>query len=345
MCTYFKSVTADWNFPVQPRIFLIDAFVGLRRVDEHVHLKDIMWAGFLAISPVHTLRIRFMFHSIGNAVAGCILASAAFGQVASADTITVCPDGSCDFTDPAAAAASAVPGDVIEIAAGTYLLEEPVAFITQQVTIRGAVDSYGEPATILDGQGALIVLGTAYADQAVFENLVITNGYGDYGGGSRFIASSDVVVRNSHFVGNHADWNGAGVRLSLDTTLTLIDCEIAGNTANHPTWPGQSYGAGIHNSGGTVVLETTRVCGNVESWDPGRQVTGDEPVLVGGCITDECDSCEIDEMDADLDSDGSVGVNDLLLVIASWGESGSADIDGDGTVGVTDLLAVISAWG
>jgi len=188
-------------------------------------------------------------------------------------------------------------------------------------------------------------VGIAYADQVVFENLVITNGYSDYGGGSRFVASSDVVVRNCHFVGNHADWNGAGVRLSLDTTLTLVDCEIAGNTANHPTWPGQSYGAGIHNGGGTVVLERTRVCGNVESSDPGRQVTGDGPVLVGGCITDDCDSCEVDEMDADLNSDGIVGVNDLLIVIASWGESGSADIDGDGTVGVTDLLVVISLWG
>ena len=87
------------------------------------------------------------------------------------------------------------------------------------------------------------------------------------------------------------------------------------------------------------------MCGNLESTDPGRQVTGDDPVNLGGCITDDCDSCEINEVDADLDSDGSVGVNDLLLVIASWGESGSADIDGDGTVGVTDLLAVISAWG
>lgn len=273
------------------------------------------------------------------------MAVAAVATGSMADTITVCPDGSCDFTDPAAASASAVSGDVIEIAAGTYFLEESVAFITPQVTVRGAVDSYGEPATILDGQGALIPLGIAYADQAVFENLVITNGYGDYGGGSRFVASSDVVVRNCHFVGNHADWNGAGVRLSLNTTLTLVDCEITGNTANHPTWPGQSYGAGIHNSGGTVVLERTRVCGNVESSDPGRQVTGDEPVLVGGCITDDCDSCEIDEMDADLNSDGIVGVNDLLIVIASWGESGSADIDGDGTVGVTDLLVVISLWG
>ena len=290
-----------------------------------------------------------MMQTCNRFITAATMAVAAVVTGSMADTITVCPDGSCDFTDPAAASASAVSGDVIEIAAGTYLLEGNVGFGSNgpisQVTIRGAVDSYGEPATILDGQGTLIPLATLYADQVVFENLVITNGYAEYGGGSRFIASTDVVVRNCHFVDNHADWNGAGVRLSLDTTLTLIDCEVTGNTANHPTWPGQSYGAGIHNGGGAVVLETTRVCGNVESSDPGRQVTGGGIDLVGGCVTDDCDSCEIDELDADLNSDGIVGVNDLLIVIASWGESGPADIDGDGTVGVTDLLVVIANWG
>ena len=292
-------------------------------------------------------RIGFVFHSIGNAAVGFFLVSAALVQAASADTITVCLDGSCDFADPSVAANVAVSGDVIEVAAGTYLLEDTVGFGANgpvaEVTIRGAVDSYGEPATILDGQGALITLATLYADQVVFENLVITNGYAEYGGGSRFIASSDVVVRNCHFVGNHADWNGAGVRLSLDTTLTLVDCEITGNTADHPTWPGQSYGAGVHISGGTLTLERTRVCGNVESSYPGRQVTGGEPVNLGSCITDDCDSCEVSGSE-DLNFDGSVGIDDLLIVIASWGGSGSADIDGDGTVGVTDLLAVISAW-
>jgi len=49
---------------------------------------------------------------------------------------------------------------------------------------------------------------------------------------------------------------------------------------------------------------------------------------------------------ADLDGDGSVGVDDLLAVIADWGCSGcSGDIDGDGTVGVNDLLSIISGWG
>ena len=124
------------------------------------------------------------------------------GFVASspADTITVCPDGSCDFTDPAVATESAMSGDTIEIAGGTYLLENTVGFGANgpvaDVTIRGAVDSDGQPATVLDGQGALIPLATVYADHARIENLVITNGYGEYGAGWSFIASQDVVVKN-----------------------------------------------------------------------------------------------------------------------------------------------------
>ena len=50
---------------------------------------------------------------------------------------------------------------------------------------------------------------------------------------------------------------------------------------------------------------------------------------------------------ADVDSDGSVGVNDLLAVIAEWGCSGTceADITDDGLVNVQDLLELIAAWG
>ena len=102
---------------------------------------------------------------------------------ASADTITVCLDGSCDFTDPAAAAAVAVSGDVIEIAAGTYLMEEPAILYAQEVTIRGEVDAQGEPATIFDGQNKIMVFGALHiSEETELENLVFTNGRAEYGG-------------------------------------------------------------------------------------------------------------------------------------------------------------------
>jgi len=49
---------------------------------------------------------------------------------------------------------------------------------------------------------------------------------------------------------------------------------------------------------------------------------------------------------ADINEDGYVNVDDLLLVIGQWGMLNSpADISGDGIVGVDDLLMVIAAWG
>jgi hypothetical protein len=276
-----------------------------------------------------------------------VLGSALVSSVSFADTITVCLDGSCDFTDPAAATESAMSGDTIEIAAGTYLLADTVGLgangPVMGVTIRGAVDSDGQPATVLDGQGALIPLATIYADQVRIENLVITNGYGEYGAGSRFIASQDVVVRNCHFVNNHADWDGGGVRLSLQTTMTMVDCLVSGNTADHPQWGGQSRGAGVLISDATLTLERTQVCGNHESFNPGNQIHGGTPALFGSCVTADCDSCETTHP-ADLDFDGTVGVNDLLILLEGWGNAGSGDIDGDGIVAVIDLLELLAAW-
>jgi hypothetical protein len=49
---------------------------------------------------------------------------------------------------------------------------------------------------------------------------------------------------------------------------------------------------------------------------------------------------------ADVDGDGEVGMQDLLVVLKSWNESGGpADVNGDGVVGVEDLLALLASWG
>lgn len=295
---------------------------------------------------------------------GTLLLSAGLLNSALADTITVCLDGTCDFTDPAAAADIAVTGDTIEIAAGTYLLNGSL-FTHQDIQVRGELDSEGRPAVILDGQGAIQVIGVIYAS-ASFENLVITNGFADYGGGM-FFASSNPIFRNCIIRDNHADFQGGALFMHLGSSPTFIGCEIINNTASHPDWDAgdgagvrmstgkltlvdslvsgnnaEMQGGAITNMQGEIVLERSRICGN-ESPD-GLQVWGSGMVTnLGGCIEDVCDVC-MTTVPTDLNFDGSVNVVDLLLLLEMWGGSGSGDIDDNGIVDVVDLLLLIAAW-
>ncbi len=53
---------------------------------------------------------------------------------------------------------------------------------------------------------------------------------------------------------------------------------------------------------------------------------------------------------ADVDGDGTVGLDDLLAVLAAFGpcpgggDPCPADVDGDGDVAFADLVAVLDAW-
>jgi hypothetical protein len=50
---------------------------------------------------------------------------------------------------------------------------------------------------------------------------------------------------------------------------------------------------------------------------------------------------------ADPNSDGLVNIDDLLLVINNWNNTGPniGDLNGSGTVDIDDLLIVINGWG
>jgi parallel beta-helix repeat protein len=70
---------------------------------------------------------------------------------------------------------------------------------------------------------------------------------------------------------------------------------------------------------------------------------GDPPIVDMGAYEFQGCSC-------DLNSDGSVGVNDFLLLLAAWGpcvdcNNCPADFDGDCNVGVTDFLKLLAVWG
>ncbi|MEC8733431.1 MAG: hypothetical protein VXX86_00505, partial [Planctomycetota bacterium] len=102
---------------------------------------------------------------------------------AAAETITVCATG-CDFTSINDAIGAAADGDVIQLAAETYLEGAPIELDGTSITLLGATGPDGGPASILDGGDAHGVL--RYVDvgtgTAWFANLVVQNGASDSSG-------------------------------------------------------------------------------------------------------------------------------------------------------------------
>jgi hypothetical protein len=43
--------------------------------------------------------------------------------------------------------------------------------------------------------------------------------------------------------------------------------------------------------------------------------------------------------------DGSVGGDDLGVLLAGWGSAGMSDLNGDGTTDGADIGALLTAWG
>ncbi|MHC4414879.1 MAG: right-handed parallel beta-helix repeat-containing protein [Planctomycetota bacterium] len=69
----------------------------------------------------------------------------------------------------------------------------------------------------------------------------------------------------------------------------------------------------------------------------------------GGSIVD-MGPYEFQDASCDLDHDGTVGIGDLLDLLASWGPCADCDdcpgdFDGDCTVGIGDLLILLANWG
>jgi len=58
------------------------------------------------------------------------------------------------------------------------------------------------------------------------------------------------------------------------------------------------------------------------------------------CIKALADVCP-----ADINGDGFVNTEDLLILLGNWGNSGDGDVDSNGVVNTADLLLLLAAWG
>ncbi len=162
------------------------------------------------------------------------------------------------------------------------------------------------------------------ASDITVTNCIIENNYGSFpwGGGNGGVY---------FFLGSNSDGD-----TSIGGTAHFVDCTITGNSGNNggidlsPQWD--------------VTLTSTTVCGN-ETPD---QIYGGTWTDAGGnCVEDICDDCSV--CPGDLDGNGEVGVDDLLILLSEYGNDCSdgcdSDLNDNGEVDVDDLLNMLSYFG
>ena len=99
-----------------------------------------------------------------------------------------------------------------------------------------------------------------------------------------------------------------------------------------------------------ISLSPVLVCGWVNYDDHGGLQPGSELLGIQTDLNFRLTGARIDGCPADLDGNGTVGFEDILAILAAWGECPNQagcpeDLDDDGDVGFGDLLIVLAAWG
>jgi predicted outer membrane repeat protein len=208
------------------------------------------------------------------------------GTRVAAETITVCPDGSCDYTDIQSAVFLAVNGDIIDIGPGTYSLPASVATTTpivkplgKALRFRGTLGTTGELLTILDGKNVrrAVECTTQETAATVFENLMIRS----CPNSAVYISgSSSPTLTNCTITGNAG--RGAGIAFANWSTGTskVINCRITGNNS------GGLSGGGVYVEGGTREFVNCQISQN-------RNANSGAGVMVSGSSSVRFIDCDI----------------------------------------------------
>lgn len=159
----------------------------------------------------------------------------------------VCASG-CPYASVQAAVADMNGLATITICPGIY--REDVT-ISRSLTLIGAGDGDGAGATVLQGTGARSVMAVNDGQTVSLQELRITGGNGDQGGG--IYNRGALTVKDSTVTGNNAN-NGGGIW--NDGSVTMTGCFVSENAS------GGGFGGGIAHNGRAFTLESTTISDN-----------------------------------------------------------------------------------
>jgi uncharacterized membrane protein len=139
----------------------------------------------------------------------------------------------------------------------------------------------------------------------------------------------------------HAPWAGAPMDIADDGTMVGFDYAMTSRIA-WIKFPGEdpiNFRNYLANELGVEGLPVNIDVLQAISTN-GRVIVGHNGPFSNGFVVNIPAS-------ADIDGDGVVGFQDLLLILAAWGPCGTPcpeDLDGDSIVGFPDLLILLSSW-
>ncbi len=127
----------------------------------------------------------------------------------------------------------------------------------------------------------------------------------------------------------------------------LLPTEPLSTFKGHPaqgTWLMTAYDDSPVDAGSIVqlcvLLETSPDCNSNGIADSEDIADGTSEDVDGNGIPDDC------ECPGDITGEGIIDVEDILLVIAAFGQDGGdEDINGNGQVDIADILILIDGWG
>jgi hypothetical protein len=207
-------------------------------------------------------------------------------SVAFASSYTVCPAGppTCDYSTIQAAVDAAGDGDVIKVAAGTYIGVSAregvtqVVYINKSVAIRGGyTTAFTEPPnpeanpTTLDAQGQGRVLYITGNIKPTVEGLRITGGYVEASGGGIYNKDADLALTNTiitNNISNGTNWGdglGGGVYVR-DGSMVLSEMQIISNSASYKGGGMCVWNGNVTLSGGQISHNTAK---GPTGWDGG----------------------------------------------------------------------------